>query len=131
MAEPASGRLRKYAYMPSPDHRYLFELGLVCSPAGMNRFEPKYQALQDDLMRLNPPALEEIRIFDCYGRLVNATDSEIPVDPAAVDIVAREVYEEKRDRTIADPGAGRIVRYLFVDLSAAGSPPRTRAGSSS
>ncbi|MEG3056517.1 MAG: hypothetical protein RQM90_10835 [Methanoculleus sp.] len=23
--EPASGNLRKYAYMPSPDHRYLFE----------------------------------------------------------------------------------------------------------
>ncbi|MDD4566858.1 Signal transduction histidine-protein kinase BarA [Methanoculleus chikugoensis] len=121
VAEPASGRLRKYAYMPSPDRRYLFELGLVCSPVGMDRFEPKYQAIREDLMRLNP-ALEEIRIFDCYGRSVNATDSESPVDPTVVDIVARGVYEEKQDRTIADPGAGRIVRYLFVDLSAAGSP---------
>ncbi|ABN58267.1 MULTISPECIES: sensor histidine kinase [Methanoculleus] len=121
MAEPASGRLRKYAYMPSPDHRYLFELGLVCSSVGTDRFDLKYRALKDDLMRLNP-ALEGIRIFDCYGRSVNATESESPTDPAAIDFVARAVYEEKRDRTITDPVAGQIVRYVLVDLSAAGSP---------
>ncbi|KAF5087750.1 Adaptive-response sensory-kinase SasA [anaerobic digester metagenome] len=121
VAELASGRLRKYAYMPSPDHRYLFELGLVCSSVETNRFDPKYLALKDDLVPLNP-ALKEIRIFDCYGRLVNATESESPADPAAVDLVARAVYEEKQSRTLADPAAGRIIRYILVDISAAGSP---------
>ncbi|KLK88563.1 histidine kinase [Methanoculleus sediminis] len=121
VAEPASGRLRKYAYMPSPDHRYLFELGLVCGSIGTDRFDLKYRTLEDDLMRLNP-ALEGIRIFDRYGRSVNATESESPADPAAIDFVARAVYEEQRDRTITDPVAGKIVRYVLVDLSAAGSP---------
>ncbi|MGI5938536.1 MAG: histidine kinase, partial [Methanoculleus thermophilus] len=29
VAEISTGKLRKYAYMPSPDHRYVFELGLA------------------------------------------------------------------------------------------------------
>ncbi len=124
MAEPASGRLRKYAYMPSPDHRCLFELGLVCSAAGIDRFDPQYQTLREDLMRLNP-ALEGIRIFDCYGRLINATESESSTDPAAINSVARAVFEEKRDRTITDPAAGRFTRYILVDLSAPDYPSDT------
>ncbi|MDK2890523.1 MAG: hypothetical protein PWR21_1155 [Methanoculleus sp.] len=124
LAEPASGRLRKYAYMPSPDHRYLFELGLICTAVETDRFDPKYETLKEDLMRLNP-SLEGIRIFDCYGRLINATDSESPTDPAAINPVAREVFEEKQDRTIADPAAGRFTRYILVDLSAPDSPSDT------
>ncbi|MDN7013220.1 HAMP domain-containing histidine kinase [Methanoculleus sp. FWC-SCC3] len=124
VAEPASGRLRKYAYMPAPDHRYLFELGFICSSVEADRFDLEYRALKDNLMQLNP-ALEDIRVFDCYGRPVNTTESESPADPAAIDFVARAVYEEKRDRTITDPTAGRIVRYILVDLSTSDCPSDT------
>ncbi|WP_317063889.1 sensor histidine kinase [Methanoculleus caldifontis] len=116
VTEPAGGVLRKYAYMPSPDHRYLFELGLVCSVADPDRHDPRYQALKEDLMQLNP-ALAGIRIFDCYGRVINVTDSEDPVGPAALNPVALEVFERKEGRTLADPAAGTITRYIFVDLS--------------
>ncbi|WOX56306.1 MULTISPECIES: HAMP domain-containing sensor histidine kinase [unclassified Methanoculleus] len=116
VVEPAGGVLRKYAYMPSPDHRYLFELGLVCSSTGADRFDPKYQTLKENLMRLNP-SLAEIRIFDCYGRPVNVTDSESPTDPVAINAIALAVYEEKRERTLADTAKGRFTRYILVDLS--------------
>ena len=124
VAEPASGLLRKYAYLPSPDHRYLFELGLACSAAETDRFDPQYQALKEDLMQLNP-ALVGIRIFDCYGRLINVTESESPTDPAAINPVAREVFEEKRDRTLRDPATGQFVRYISVDLSNPDHPSDT------
>lgn len=124
VAEPAGGLLRKYAYMPSPDHRYLFELGLVCSAAETDRYDPRYQALKDDLMRLNP-ALAGIRIFDCHGRLVNVTESEEPVRSGAVNSVAVEVFEMKESRTVKDPVAGTITRYLFVDLHDPGYPSDT------
>ncbi len=124
LTEPAGGQLRKYAYMPSPDHRYLFELGLTCDTAGIDRFDPGYQTLKEDLMRLNP-ALVGVRIFDSYGRLVNVTDSEGPVDPAAVNPIARAVFEEKQDRTLTDPAAGRFTRYVFVDLSDPDHPSDT------
>ena len=124
VAEPASGVLRKYAYMPSPDHRYVLELGLVCSAAEVDRFDPKYQTLKEDLMRLNP-ALEGIRIYDGYGRVVNMTESESPADPAAINPVARAVFEEKQDRTLTDAAAGRFTRYILVDLSAPDTPSDT------
>ena len=124
LTEPASGRLRKYAYMPSPDHRYLFELGLICSAIETDRFDPQYQTLKEDLMRLNP-ALEEIRIFDCYGRLVNVTDSEGPTDPTVINSVALAVFEEKEGRTMTDPATGRLTRYIFVDLSTPDYPSDT------
>jgi len=124
VAEPASGVLRKYAYMPSPDHRYVLELGLVCSAAEVDRFDPKYQTLKEDLMRLNP-ALEGIRIYDGYGRVINVTESESPADPAAINPVARAVFEEKRDRTLTDAAAGRFTRYILVDLSAPDTPSDT------
>ena len=124
VAEISTGKLRKYAYMPSPDHRYVLELGLVCSAAEVDRFDPKYQTLKEDLMRLNP-ALEGIRIYDGYGRVINVTESESPADPAAINPVARAVFEEKRDRTLTDAAAGRFTRYILVDLSAPDTPSDT------
>jgi len=116
LTEPASGELRKYAYMPSPDHRYLFELGLDCTATGADRCDPQYQTLKEDLMRLNP-ALEGIRIYDGFGRVINVTDSEDPYDPAVINPIAREVFEAKQGRTLTDAAAGTITRYIFVDLS--------------
>ena len=116
LTEPASGKLRKYAYMPSPDHRYLFELGLDCTATGVDRYDPQYRTLKEDLMRLNP-ALEGIRIYDCFGRIINVTDSEGPNDPAVINTIAREVFEKKQDRTLTDAAAGTTTRYILVDLS--------------
>lgn len=124
VTEISTGKLRKYAYMPSPDHRYVLELGLVCSAAEVDRFDPKYQTLKEDLMRLNP-ALEGIRIYDGYGRVINVTESESPADPAAINPVARAVFEEKQDRTLTDAAAGRFTRYILVDLSAPDTPSDT------
>ena len=123
VAEPAGGMLRKYAYMPSPDHRYLFELGLVCTGFEADRYDPQYQGLRDDLMRLNP-SLVGIRLFDCYGRLINATESEVPVGDA-VNPVALEVFEAKEDRVLVNPESRTITRYLFVDLFDPGHPSDT------
>ncbi|NQS77963.1 MAG: HAMP domain-containing protein [Methanoculleus bourgensis] len=116
LTEPASGKLRKYAYMPSPDHRYLFELGLDCTATGVDRYDPQYRTLKEDLMRLNP-ALEGIRIYDCFGRIINVTDSEGPNDPAVINPIAREIFETKQDRTLTDAAAGTTTRYILVDLS--------------
>jgi len=116
LTEPASRKLRKYAYMPSPDHRYLFELGLDCTATGVDRYDPQYRTLKEDLMRLNP-ALEGIRIYDCFGRIINVTDSEGPNDPAVINTIAREVFEKKQDRTLTDAAAGTTTRYILVDLS--------------
>ena len=121
VTEPAGGILRKYAYQPSPDHRYLFELGLVCNATEAGRYAPDYRALREDLMRLNP-ALKEVRIYDSYGRLVNVTGSESPVVSVAVDPAAIAIFEGREGRTLANRTVGTITRYIFIDLSDPASP---------
>ena len=121
VTEPAGGVLRKYAYLPSPDRRYLFELGLACNTTESGLYAPDYRHLREDLMRLNP-ALREVRIYDSYGRPINAAGSSGPVMPAVVNPIAVAIFEEREGRTIADGAAGTITRYIFVDLSDPGSP---------
>ncbi|NLA38814.1 MAG: HAMP domain-containing protein [Methanomicrobiales archaeon] len=115
VAESTSGSLRKYAYMPSPDHRYLFELGLDCTAIEADRYNPQYRALREDLMRLNP-AIEGIEIYDCFGRVINVTESKNPRDPATANSIARDVFEDKQDRTLRDAATGTTTRYILVDL---------------
>ncbi len=124
VTEKAGGMLRKYAYLPSPDHRYLFELGLICSAGKADRYDTQYRDLKADLMQLNP-ALGEVRVFNCDGRLISMTGSEEPVGAMVVDPAAREVFEEKEERTLTDPATGTITRYIFVDLSDPGYPSDT------
>jgi two-component system, NarL family, sensor histidine kinase BarA len=45
VAELNTGQLRKYAYMPTPDHRYLLELGLAESEFKGSRKALKYKKL--------------------------------------------------------------------------------------
>jgi len=92
VTEKAGGMLRKYAYLPSPDHRYLFELGLICSAGKADRYDTQYRDLKADLMQLNP-ALGEVRVFNCDGRLISMTGSEEPVGAMVVDPAARQVFE--------------------------------------
>jgi signal transduction histidine kinase len=121
MTESAGGVLRKYAYMPSPDHRYLFELGLICNATEADRYAPDYQTLKENLMQLSP-ALKEVRFYDRYGRIINVTESEGPVVSAAVNPAVIDIVEEGGSRTIVDEAAGTITRYIFVDLADPASP---------
>ncbi|MFA7562376.1 MAG: HAMP domain-containing sensor histidine kinase [Methanoculleus sp.] len=121
MTESAGGLLRKYAYMPSPDHRYLFELGLICNATEADRYAPDYRILKENLMQLSP-ALKEIRIYDRYGRIINVTESEGPVVSAAVNPAVIEIVEMGESRTFLDEAAGTTTRYIYIDLTDPANP---------
>ncbi|NLM29924.1 MAG: HAMP domain-containing histidine kinase [Methanomicrobiales archaeon] len=116
VVETAGGSWRKFAYMPSPDHRYVLEIGLACDATRADRYILDFRTLRDDLMRSNP-ALRDIRIYDRYGRIVDAVGSGGPIVPGAADPVVASVFEERESRTIADEDSGTITRYVFIDLS--------------
>jgi hypothetical protein len=52
--EPATGILRKYAYMPTPDHRYIFELGLIGTEFEKERSTLRYDEGLKAVATLNP-----------------------------------------------------------------------------
>ncbi|KUG20367.1 osmosensitive k+ channel histidine kinase kdpd [hydrocarbon metagenome] len=111
--ELSTGQLRKFAYMPTPDNRYLLELGLVPSAFIEERQGLKYRVIAADLTELNP-IVECIRIFNCQGDQV--TRISMPDDDQRKEIV-QQVYREKTDVWVENRTAGQKTGYIFVDLT--------------
>jgi PAS domain S-box-containing protein len=114
VSEQSSGKMKKFAYMPTPDHRYLLELGLSIDYPNTASF----RYLDIDLIQLveqNNPYLAEVRVFDSTLReRINDTSVEIN-DPALKDLLAG-VLSSRTTLEITDPGSGITTRYLFIDL---------------
>lgn len=112
VTEISTGKLRKYAYMPSPDHRYVFELGLAEPGFQEDRTALKYGDAVRKLVNLDP-AIREIRIFDCLGTLISGEAR--PDDDRRLEMV-RQAYREKTTLEVENATAGKLVRYIFVDM---------------
>ncbi|WP_292731456.1 ATP-binding protein [Methanoculleus sp.] len=112
VAEISTGELRKYAYMPSPDHRYLFELGLAESEFRQYRTALKYRETVRELVDIHPEILE-IRIFNCLGERI--TGEAHPDDDARLAMV-RQAYRERTTLEVENATAGELTRYIFVDM---------------
>ncbi|HOZ44133.1 MAG TPA: sensor histidine kinase [Methanoculleus sp.] len=109
--ELATGMLRKYAYQPSPDRRYLFELGQVVSESGGQRMALSYADAIREVADENP-GVSEIRVFDCLGeRIAGAAH---PDDDRRLGMV-RKAYQERTMLEVENAEAGELIRYLFVD----------------
>ncbi|KLK88564.1 histidine kinase [Methanoculleus sediminis] len=113
VSEISSGELRKYAYHPSPDHRYLFELGLAESEFQQYRTALKYRETVRELVDENPDVIE-IRIFDCLGEMI--TGEVHPDDDRRLEFV-RKAYREKATIEVENATAGELTRYVFVDMA--------------
>lgn len=114
VAAKTTGEMKKYAYLPTPDHRYILELGLTVEAVPVTSF----RYLDDELIRQveqTNPYLVKARVFDTTLReRVNDTSVEIG-DPALRELLAG-VLANRRSLEIPDPRSGITTRYLFVDL---------------
>lgn len=110
--EQSTGAIRKYAYMPSPDHRYLFELGLVPDLLKDRKLGLSYIQTAESLKSLNPD-LDSVRIFDTMGKLVgNKSYVMTPLQKIRV----KEALAEKESAIYTDHEQKREYHYLYVDL---------------
>jgi len=123
--EISTGSLKKFAYMPTPDHRYLLELGLDYEVFGDQRLGLSYTHTVRELVAENP-SLDSIRLFDITVEPVGdlsppqwsrspGPDSPLIDDPPADAI--DEVRTTHRPVELADVPEGWKTRYIFVNLS--------------
>ncbi|HEW98853.1 MAG TPA: response regulator [Beggiatoa sp.] len=121
--EARTGSIRKFAYMPTPDHNYLLELGLRSNEfaglmEGLNIVE-----ITARLKTLNP-SLNQVRIFSRHG--YSLAEPNYKPDPATAQII-QTVYDTKKTHEIEDKARKRYTRYIFVNLKneniALGSDP--------
>jgi PAS domain S-box-containing protein len=110
--ELGSGPLRKYAYMPTPDHRYILELGLSGSAFSKEREALNYQNIINTLAA-NNPSIEHTRIFDITGHLVDDA-SYVPDESTEATLTA--IISNRSGAVIKQPTNGKSVTYLFIDL---------------
>jgi len=110
--EARTGIFRKFSYFPTPDQKYLLELGLKTDEfsdlmSGLNLLE-----ITDRLKTLNP-SLNKVRIFSRHGYLIG--DPNFKADDHTKTIIA-EVYSTKKTLEITNPKEKHYKRYVFLNL---------------
>ncbi len=110
--EPATGQVRKYAYMPTPDHRYLLELGLVPDAFVEERNRLRSQESTQEFVALNP-YLDSICVYDILGNPVEAGGD--PPDARTQALITGTIIPGRTDYAVQDEH-GRRIQYLFIDL---------------
>jgi PAS domain S-box-containing protein len=110
--QKGEGKLRKFAYMPTPDHRYVLELGYAKSS-----FQSEISIVQYkkaiDLIASSNPYIDRIRIFNTMGKIAD-NSSEVVDDTTKVTL--EKVIQQRQDMTIIIPEKKQSVKYLFIDL---------------
>lgn len=110
--EPESGLLRKYAYTPTPDHRYILELGMIGETFKSERQSLKYTATVEGIKASNP-YIKDVRIFTTFKRQVG--NSSFRPD-AELKARLNQVITGKTGFDWIDPATGNKVRYKYFDL---------------
>ena len=108
--EIRTGRLRKFGYMPTPDHKYILELGLVSDEFNEIVKELNYMRIARELI-ITYPHLNEIFVFDINGHLIG--DPELNADKTTMEHI-KKVVEEKKNLEIPADVRGISRTYLYV-----------------
>ena len=110
--EARTGMIRKFAYMPTPDKKYVLELGLTHDQFAKWTGELDIEKITTRLKSLNP-ALNQVRIYSRHGHAVG--DKDYKPNTETIDII-NMVYETKASEEIKDLKRKRHIRYIFVNL---------------
>ncbi|MGB7788034.1 HAMP domain-containing protein [Methanoregula sp.] len=106
-----AGQFRKYAYMPTPDHRYVLELGL--GGPTFNEINQKLDGYKNIQNIVNAdPYAEQYAVFNTMGRRVDnnsLTDNQ-------TEIYLQQVIKTRQDLEISDPDHSRTTHFIFIDL---------------
>lgn len=106
-----AGQFRKYAYMPTPDHRYVLELGLGGPSFDLiNQKLDNYKNIQN-IVNANPYA-EQYTVFNTMGRRID--NNTLPDNQT--EEYLQQVINARQDLEISDPDHSRTTHFIFVDL---------------
>ncbi len=105
------GTLRKFAYLPTPDHRYVLEIGVDSPDFSDVRSQFSYQEMAERLLAVNPD-LTGICVWDYYSN-----PAAVAGDPGTDGRVhAMQAVAARADSVVVDPANQTETRYIFVDL---------------
>ncbi len=105
------GTLKKFAYTPTSDHRYILELGFAGDAFDELNVQLDDRSKIEKIVSVNP-YVEHFTIYNTMGRQLD--NNELPDE--SVKGYLNEVIKNRQTLEVQDPEHARIIRYLFVDL---------------
>ncbi|MCV6638541.1 response regulator [Candidatus Albibeggiatoa sp. nov. NOAA] len=111
--EARTGVFRKYAYMPTPDRKYVLEFGLVSDEFSRLIGELDLTKITSRLRTINP-TLDKVRIFSQHGHVIGSEKGK-QASETVVSIV-KSVYETKTPYEYYNSQRKSLTRYLFLNL---------------
>ncbi|MDD1703310.1 MAG: PAS domain-containing protein [Methanoregula sp.] len=115
-----TGQFRKYAYMPTPDHQYILELGYATPSIAQNNYKLDDEKNIEKIVAVNP-YIDQFIIYNAMGRHIE--DNRLPDNQTAQYL--RQAIASRQTVEVTNNSGYSEVRYLFVDLKdpAYGSDP--------
>jgi PAS domain S-box-containing protein len=106
-----TGTFRKFAYFPTPDHKYILELGLSGEVFDeLNKQLDDQNSIQQ-IVSVNP-FIDNFLIYDSMGRRMD--NNALP--EKSVQGYIEEVIKTRRTLEVPKPEHARTIRYIFIDL---------------
>jgi two-component system sensor histidine kinase ChiS len=107
-----SGSLKKFAYLPSPDRKYVFEIGLLSNEFAEDLQHLNYIKSAEEIKK-ETYLLSDINIFDRNAHLIG--NSTYNADKQQKEIIS-SVYQNKTFKEIFNTTTLQLVKYIFMDL---------------
>jgi len=105
--------IRKYAYFPTPDHRYLLELSVVVDDYIHERKDFSLLHVAESVTEKNPDVIS-ITLYDSMFRSLSAdSNDQSGQDNETLDIV-RSAFAKKKNIEIVDTNGVVSERYIFI-----------------
>ncbi len=111
--ETTTGKLRIYSYMPTPDGKYILEIGLFSEEIEEMVGSAGYLDTAETLEEMNP-YIKDIRIFDGLGNLLGNPERNISEDTIST---VKEVHDTESNKTIHEDDQNERIRYIPVYIS--------------
>jgi len=105
-------KIRKFAYMSTPDHRYVLELGFSKPSFSNERSVIQFKQAIEQIASSNP-YIDRVRIFNSMGKIADNTSEEVD---DATRITLEKVLQQRQGITVKIPEKRQSVKYLFIDL---------------
>ncbi len=114
-ATELTGELQKFAFMPTPDHRYLLEIGISGLQMAGVRQNFSYSLISDEMDDINP-YLDDVRIYDIHKNQYTKNGLRSPerLNPL-IRSRLDQVIRSRTDLVAEDPVSHSNVTYLFID----------------
>ena len=106
-------RMTKWGYMPTPDHRFILELGLSSEPFADIPMRLRYTDVVDEACRLNP-YLAGALLFQKQKRLVN--DSTYVPTSEEDAMLEYLLWQNRTTQVVTNASARTTTVWLPVDL---------------